>query len=92
MNDRNRTTELAMFRNLRKRTEKSPDFTGTLKVNRPIEPGEYYIGAWAAESKKGTKYLSFGDITPKGKGDDAKPARQKRNADDDDDLDDEIPF
>jgi uncharacterized protein (DUF736 family) len=59
-----------------KKTEKSPDFTGTLNV----EGKEYRLSAWKKTSKAGKKYLSVSISEPQSK--DGAPAKQVSKDDD----------
>ena len=44
----------AIFKNSKKTSDKSPDYTGTVNVNGK----EMQISLWFKESQKGTKYFS----------------------------------
>lgn len=58
--DYDNTNRGALFRNQNKKTDKHPDYTGTLNV----EGVDRWISAWLKTSQKGEKYLSIslGDI------------------------------
>ena len=51
----------AIFKAKEKKSDKSPDYTSSVKVEtRTVsEPGvEYSLAGWAREAKTGTKYIS----------------------------------
>lgn len=51
----------AIFKAKEKKSEKSPDYTSTVKVEESVtlRPGEeYQLAGWIKESKTGTKYIS----------------------------------
>lgn len=54
----------ALFKNDRKKTEKHPDFTGTINVNGD----EFYLSGWSKEAQQsGKKFISL-SVTPKQNG------------------------
>jgi uncharacterized protein (DUF736 family) len=73
--DRNRG---ALFKNERRKTDKHPDYFGTIDV----EGTEYRLAGWVRESKRGKKFLSLA-ITPL----DDQPRRAEPRHEED-----EIPF
>jgi len=82
----------ALFRAKEKKTDKHPDYDGTLT----IDGQEYWLSGWQKQSANGVKYLSL-SVKPKQQPEikrpsqDAAKARQitKPAADD---FDDQIPF
>jgi len=51
----------AIFKAKEKRSDKSPDYTSTVKVENEVvlRPGiEYSLAGWIKEAKTGTKYIS----------------------------------
>lgn len=51
----------SLFRNKEKQSDKSPDFTGTVKINGQL----LRVSAWTREAKTGTKYLSMAFSEPR---------------------------
>jgi uncharacterized protein (DUF736 family) len=76
MADYDDTNRGALFPADDKKTEKSPDFTGTLNV----EGKEYRLSAWKKTSKAGKKFLSVSISEPQSK--DGAPAKQVSKDDD----------
>lgn len=73
----------AFFKNDKKKTDKHPDYTGSLNV----EGTEYWLSVWNKQAKDGRSYCSVA-ITEKDKRRPPKP----RPANDKPPMDDEIPF
>jgi len=65
------TNRGALFRNEQRKTEKHPDYTGTID----IEGVEYRLAGWVRESKQGRKFLSL-----------AATRVEDQRRDDDDDI------
>lgn len=59
MPDYDNTNRWVLFRNEDRRTDKSPEYSGTLNV----DGREFYLSAWVKEGKKG-KFFS-GSLKPK---------------------------
>lgn len=68
----------SLFRNQEKKTEKHPDYTGTINIGGDLKR----LSAWLKESKNGVKYLSLSVSEMK-----AAPRSKTREP-----IDDEIPF
>jgi uncharacterized protein (DUF736 family) len=54
MESKNKNNSGVLFKNSKKTSDKSPDYTGTVNVNGK----EMQISLWFKESQKGTKYFS----------------------------------
>jgi uncharacterized protein (DUF736 family) len=87
MSDYDDTNRGALFKNIKKESDKHPDYKGSLNVDGQ----EFWLSSWLKVSKSGEKYMSV-SVTPK---DEQKPAPKKpvasRVPGSDDDLAD-IPF
>jgi uncharacterized protein (DUF736 family) len=55
MTDYDNTNSGALFKNDDKKSEKSPDYFGTLNVAGT----EYFVSGWIKTSKKGVKFMSL---------------------------------
>ena len=55
MSDYDNTNRGVLFKNDDKKTEKHPDYTGSININGT----EHYLSAWIQTSKKGTKFMSL---------------------------------
>ena len=71
----------SLFRNDKRRTDKSPEYTGRIKG---LDGNEYRLAAWVKEGKSGTKFFSIQMSHPKPEGEKEEAPAEK--------LDDEIPF
>jgi uncharacterized protein (DUF736 family) len=72
-----------LFRNDRKQSDNSPDYTGSLNVGGV----EHFINGWIKTGKSGTKFMSLA-IKPKGSAEN----RPERATSTREDMDDEIAF
>ena len=81
MTDYDNTNTGALFKNDDKKTDKHPDYRGTLNVDGT----EFWLSAWIKTSKRGAKYMALA-VTSKDT-DKAKPKQNIR-----DDLHDQVPF
>jgi uncharacterized protein (DUF736 family) len=79
------TNRGVLFRNENKKSEKHPDYAGSMDVGGV----DHYISAWVKESKQGKKFFS---ILIKPKNDVAVPAIQKAKQIVEEDFEDDIPF
>ena len=88
MTEYDNTNRGVLFVNREKKTEKSPDFSGSLDVAGI----QYNLSAWKKQSKKGTSFLSVS--VSKKQEIEQKPPQIKpmRQADPDPFMDDEIGF
>ena len=67
-----------LFRNLDKRSDKSPDYTGTAMIDGVM----YYVSAWTKEGGKG----KFQSLAFKRKDEQRREVKEPRRQDDDSDL------
>lgn len=70
-----------LFRNDKKRNEKSPEYTGAAR----IDGVDYWINGWVKESKNGTKFFSFAFKAKDAPKQQSKPASTSLD-------DDSVPF
>lgn len=70
----------SLFRNDKKRNEKSPEYTGSARIGGV----DYWINGWVKEGKNGTRFFSFAFKEKEERKTESKPASTG--------LDDEIPF
>jgi len=86
MSDYDDTNRGALFKNIKKESDKHPDYKGSLNVDGQ----EFWLSSWLKVSKSGEKYMSV-SVTPK----EQQAAKPKpvasRVPGSDDDLE-EIPF
>ncbi len=81
MSDYDDTNKGALFKNLKKDSEKHPDYKGNVNVGGT----DYWLSAWLRVSKDGKTYMSLA-LQPK---DEQKPAAKPSRVPG---SDDEIPF
>ena len=74
----------ALFRNKEKKTDKHPDYRGTINVGG----AEYYLASWLKTSKAGEKYMSL-SVTEKNENNTRTPPKVTPKSDD---FDDDLPF
>jgi uncharacterized protein (DUF736 family) len=74
----------ALFKNKDKKSEKHPDYRGTVNVGGT----EYYLASWLKTSKAGEKYMSL-SVTEKNENNTRTPPREQPKSDD---FDDDLPF
>ena len=55
MTDYDNTNRGVLFKNDDKKTEKHPDYNGSININGT----EHWLSAWIQTSKKGTKFMSL---------------------------------
>lgn len=67
----------SLFKNDKKTSEKSPDYTGKVKINGII----YYAAAWKETSSKGKEYMSLSFQLPKDKDTAAQESAQEPDED-----------
>jgi hypothetical protein len=77
----------ALFKNEKKTESKHPDYQGDCMVNGV----KMRMSAWLKESN-GKKFMSLAFSEPYVPGDTAKPAEVKRDANNFDDVESDIPF
>jgi uncharacterized protein (DUF736 family) len=82
MSDYDNTNSGALFKNEDKKSDKHPDYRGSLDV----QGVDHWVSAWIKTSKAGKKYMSL-SIQPKEERE-STPAHTNRN----EDFDDDIPF
>ena len=78
----------SLFRNNKKSSEKSPDYTGSCL----IDGKEMKIGAWLKTSKKGEKFFSMSFQVPQGRAPQANGYQKPMAQADDWQKGDEVPF
>lgn len=74
-----------LFKNDEKKTDKHPDYSGSLNVGGV----EFFLDAWIKEAQTGRKFMSL-SVKAKQKQPDSKPAAKPRGRVED--MDDGIPF
>ena len=84
MSDYDNTNRGVLFKNDDKKTEKHPDYTGSININGT----EHYLSAWIQTSKKGTKFMSLSIGGAKGE----KKSVGTPDPVVDDGFDDDLPF
>ena len=80
MSDFDNTNRGVLFKNDNKKTDKHPDYTGTVNV----EGVERYLSAWIKRSKAGKPFMSLSIGKPKD--------QQEHSQAPVDDFEDELPF
>lgn len=80
------TNRGALFREENRKSDKHPEFSGTLNV----EGREYYVDAWVNQAQSGRKYFSL-SVKPKAPAKESPRGPQQRQQPQAD-LDDDIPF
>jgi hypothetical protein len=71
----------ALFRVKKKKTEKSPDYSGKLNING----SDYSLSGWVRESQKGEKFFALA-VKP------AEPVKEEHESEDVQPIGDDIPF
>ena len=59
----------SLFKNAEKRSDKSPDYTGNLKLGGKL----YRVAGWIRASAKGDKYMSLAISEPEAQAPEVKP-------------------
>ena len=81
MTEYDNTNRGVLFKNDDKKTEKHPDYNGSININGT----EHWLSAWIQTSKKGTKFMSLSiGAAKEQKAEATAPAEQP--------FDDDIPF
>lgn len=81
MSDYDNTDTGVLFKNERKKSDKHPDYTGSINIGGT----EYWLSAWIKEGKKG-KFMSLAI------GDEKEARHERTNPRQRDEIDDDIPF
>jgi len=83
MTEYDNTNRGVLFKNDDKKTEKHPDYNGSININGT----EHWLSAWIQTSKKGTKFMSLSIGAEKG-----EPKQKEQAPVDDFEPDQDIPF